>query len=87
MAELGKFDAHLQRWVTAQPYQVGVFGSSSNNRAWTVHQELDAYFKAKKAVFTQSTRTIQLGTINASQVTDILALAGVDIPAAATASI
>lgn len=84
VAELGKFDAHLQRWVTAQPYQVGVFGSSSNNRAWTVHQELDAYFKAKKAVFTQSTRTIQLGTINASQVTDILALAGVDIPAAAT---
>ncbi|MDG3575971.1 DUF4815 domain-containing protein [Rhizobium sp. YJ-22] len=84
VAELGKFDAHLQRWVTAQPYQVGVFGSSSNNRAWTIHQELDAYFKVRRPVFTQSTRTIELGTIQATALTDILALAGVDIPAAAT---
>ncbi len=84
VAELGKFDQFAQRWVTQQPYQVGVFGSSSNNRAWTVHQELDAYFRVRKAKFTQSTRTVTLGTIAAAAVTDILALAGFEIPSTAT---
>lgn len=85
VAELGKFDAAAQRWVTAQPYQIGVFGSSSNNRAWTIHQEFDAYFKAYKAKMTSASRTVQLGTIAAVAVTDLIGLAGVDIPEAATA--
>lgn len=84
VAELSKFDQFSQRWVTQQPYQVGVFGSSSNNRAWTVHQELDAYFKARKAKFTEASRTITLGTIAAEDVTDILVRAGVEIPSTAT---
>jgi hypothetical protein len=84
VAELGKFDQYLQRWVTQQPYQVGVFGSSSNNRAWTTHHELDAYFAAMKAKFTEASRTVTLGTIAAANVTDILALAGVEIPSTAT---
>ncbi|TAA54813.1 DUF4815 domain-containing protein [Shinella sp. JR1-6] len=84
VAELGKFDPYLQRWVTQQAYQVGVCGGSSNNRAWTIYQELDVYFAALKAKFTEASRTVTLGTIAAENVTDILALAGVEIPTAAT---
>ena len=84
VAELGKFDQFLQRFVTQQPYQVGVFGGSSNNRAWTKYQELDQYFKIRKAKFTEASRTVTLGTIAAEDVTEILALAGVEIPSTAT---
>jgi hypothetical protein len=84
VAEIGKRDHAAGTWVTQQPYQVGVFGSSSNNRAWTVHQELDAYFHILKAKFTEASRTVTLGTVTAEQVTEILALAGVEIPSTAT---
>lgn len=84
VAEIGKFDQFAQRWVTEQPYQIGVFGSSSNNRAWTVHQELDAYFTILRAKFTEASRTVTLGTITAAHVTELLALAGVEIPSTAT---
>lgn len=84
VAEIGKYDQFAGRSVTEQPYQIGVFGGSSNNRAWTVYQKLDAYFAAMKAKFTEASRTISLGTIAAANVTDLLALAGVEIPSTAT---
>lgn len=84
VAEISKYDQFSQTWVTQQPYQIGVFGSSSNNRAWTIHQEIDAYFHILKAKFTEASRTVTLGTVTAEQVTEILALAGVEIPSTAT---
>ena len=32
VGELGQFDTFLQKWVTSQPYQIGVLLSSSNNK-------------------------------------------------------
>lgn len=37
VAEMGKFDASQQKWVTLQPYVVGVLLSSSNASTWTAH--------------------------------------------------
>lgn len=44
-AGIGEFDATAQQWVTAQPYQIGVLLSSSNNRTWTTHQTKDLAFR------------------------------------------
>lgn len=42
---IGEFDASVQQWVSAQPYQIGVLLSSSNNRTWTAHQTQDLTFR------------------------------------------
>lgn len=52
MAELGKYDAVHERWVTSQPYQVGVLLSSSNASTWTPHQDRDLTFRLLGARFT-----------------------------------
>lgn len=44
-AGIGEFDAAAQQWVAAQPYQIGVLLSSSNNRTWTAHQTKDLAFR------------------------------------------
>ncbi len=65
IAELGKFDAARERWVTAQPYQVGVLLSSSNASTWTAHQDADLTFELLAADYTESTRLIELGEAQA----------------------
>ena len=51
IAEMGKFDSNSQRWVTAQPYTVGVLLSSSNASTWTAHQDRDLAFRLLAANF------------------------------------
>jgi hypothetical protein len=80
VAELGKYDSNASRFVTAQPYTVGVLLSSSNASTWTPHQEKDLTFRLVGAAFTATQQTINLGSITAANMTDLQALAPVDLP-------
>ncbi|MDR2164577.1 MAG: DUF4815 domain-containing protein [Zoogloeaceae bacterium] len=83
VAELGKYDAQSGKWVTSQPYQIGVLLSSSNAATWTAHQDRDLAFRLLEARFTETTRVIDLGVAEVNDATDLMALAVVDIPDAA----
>ncbi|NCA71717.1 MAG: hypothetical protein EOM91_16880 [Sphingobacteriia bacterium] len=61
VGEIGKFDAVAQKWVTEQPYQVGVLLSSSNNRTWTPHQTMDLTFRLIAADYDVETNTTEVG--------------------------
>jgi hypothetical protein len=80
VAELGKFDSVANRFVTAQPYTVGVLLSSSNASTWTAHQEKDMTFRLVGASFTATEQTFNLGSLTVSSMTDLQVLAPVDLP-------
>lgn len=84
VAELGKFDPTAQRFITSQPYQVGVLLSSSNASTWTAHQDKDMAFRLLGCAFTATSRTIALGTSTVSDASDFLAQMSVEIPATGT---
>ena len=81
ISELGKYDTSLKKWITSQPYQVGVLLSSSNNSTWTAHQDKDMTFELLGAKFNSPTKSINLGSVNVSALTDIVAKYSVDTPA------
>lgn len=85
IAEMGKFDADAQRWITSQPYTVGVMLSSSNASTWTVHQDRDMAFRIRRAAYSETTRTINLGQVAVSAATDLLLMSYADRPASNTA--
>lgn len=84
IATLGEFDPALQKWTTAQPYQVGVMFSSSNGTTWTAHQTSDLWFRLLACRFTASSRTVPLGSLTASQVSDLVGLFSAERPDSAT---
>ena len=84
VAELGKYDPVALRWITSQPYTVGVMLSSSNASSWTVHQDRDMAFRILKPSFSQTTRTINLGTVAVVDATDLLLMSYGDRPASNT---
>lgn len=81
IAELGKWDSTNGRWVTQQPYQIGVLLSSSNASTWTAHQDRDLTFRLLARRYTQTERVVDLGTVNVSAATDIVVLPMADNPA------
>lgn len=84
VAELGRFDQFAQEWVTAQPYTVGTLLSSSNASTWTPHQEMDLCFRLNAASFASTSRTIDLGTLTVSNMSDIVPYAPVYLPSGET---
>ncbi|MFP3032205.1 MAG: hypothetical protein ACEY3M_14115, partial [Wolbachia sp.] len=78
IAELGKYDSVNSRWVTSQPYQVGVLLSSSNASTWTPHQNLDLTFRLLAATFTESSHVIDLGKVTANNTSDLIVLTNVE---------
>ena len=84
IASLGQFDAAAQKWVTAQPYQIGVMFSSSNGTTWTAHQISDLWFRLLGCRFTATSRTVPLGSLTASQVSDLVGLFNAERPDSAT---
>ncbi|MDN5248414.1 MAG: hypothetical protein QWI36_04745 [Wolbachia endosymbiont of Tyrophagus putrescentiae] len=78
IAELSKYDSVNNRWVTSQPYQVGVLLSSSNASTWTPHQNLDLTFRLLAAKFTENSTTVNLGKISTDKTSDLIALANVE---------
>jgi len=83
VAELGKYDPRTG-WVTAQPYQIGVLLSSSNGITWTPHQTQDLTFRLLGCRFSQTSKTVSLGQYPVTDLSDVMALAGVERPAAGT---
>ncbi len=81
VAQLGEWDTLNSRWVTQQPYQVGVLLSSSNASTWTAHQDKDLAFKLLARKYTQATRTIPLGVVAVVGATDLVVNAMVESPA------
>lgn len=84
VAELGKFDAFQQRWVTSQPYQIGVLLSSSNASTWTAHQDRDLAFALHRAVFAENEKTVVLGTVAVTDATDLMVLTTAELPSSVT---
>lgn len=85
VAELGKFDANAQRWITSQPYTVGVLLSSSNAVTWTAHQDRDLAFRVLRAEFEQADlMDVPLGSVSVSGATDLLLLSYSERPDSAT---
>lgn len=82
IAELGKVDSDAGRWITSQPYQVGVLLSSSNANTWTVHQDRDLRFRLLAAAYTEAERVIDLGTADLVAATDLMVLGYADRPSA-----
>ncbi len=78
VAELGKYDAVNSRWVTSQPYQVGVLLSSSNASTWTPHQNLDLTFRLLAAKFSENSHVVDLGKVTANNVSDLIVLTNVE---------
>lgn len=83
IAELGKWDNTASRWVTSQPYQVGVLLSSSNASTWTPHQDRDLAFRLLAAHPTETAKTLALGSVAVTNATDLMLLALADSPTAA----
>lgn len=81
VAELGEWDVTAQRWVTSQPYQVGVLLSSSNASTWTAHQDKDLTFELLAAEYTETERLIDLGSVEVADATDLMVQAAVHQPA------
>ena len=84
VAELGKWDSANSRWVTSQPYQVGVLLSSSNASTWTAHQDRDMTFRLHKAVFSEVEKTVALGNVAVTGATDLMLLATDELPSSVT---
>jgi len=81
VAELGKYDP-ASGWITEQPYQIGVLLSSSNASTWTPHNDRDLAFRLLGARFNSLTATVPLGSISATDASDLIAVASVERPAA-----
>jgi hypothetical protein len=84
IARLGQRDLETLKYVTSQPYQVGVMLSSSNAVTWTAHQEQDLTFRLVGAAFTQTTRTLNLGNVAVTNATDMAVRATVQNPSSTT---
>lgn len=87
VAEMGKFDAVAQKWVSSQPYTVGVLLSSSNASTWTAHQDRDLAFRLLGAVFAPATdasgtKTVDLGAVPVADATDMMLMSLAEIPSA-----
>lgn len=80
IAELGKYDNVASRWITSQPYTVGVLLSSSNAVSWTVHQDRDMKFRILKAQYSASSRTIELGSVTVTDATDLMLMGFAERP-------
>lgn len=80
VAEIGKFDAIAQQWITEQPYSIGVLLSSSNASTWTAHQDRDMTFRLLEASYTATSRTVALGSVGVVGATDLLLLSYAERP-------
>jgi len=84
IAEIGKSDPWYGRWVTSQPYQVGVLLSSSNASAWTPHQDKDMTFRLLRAAYVVEPLNVELGSVEVHNATDLILMGVTEQPAAAT---
>ncbi len=82
IAKLGGFDADLQRFVTTHPYIVGPRFSSVNAETWTAHQDEALAFRIVANTYPVTTKTIELGSFNLVDCSDLQVRAAVELPSA-----
>lgn len=78
VATLGHFDSTNQAWVTTQPYEIGVLFSSSNNKAWTAHQDQDLAFQLLAAQFAVTRLEIPLADVEVTAADYLMVFAVAD---------
>lgn len=79
-ARLGAFDAAHQKYVTSQPYTIGVMLTSSNASTWTASQNDDLTFRLVAAKFGPLTKAVPLGSFDLVHCSDLQVRAVVDLP-------
>lgn len=85
IATLGEYDVDNAQWVTAQPYQVGVLLSSSNNSTWTAHQASDLTFRLVGSSYDidiSNTKVVSLQSVSVTDADTLMVMAAVDRPTA-----
>lgn len=87
IGEIGKYDQFAQTWITAQPFTIGTLLSSSNAKTWTPHQDMDLCFRLNAASFTSTSKTVDLGTLSVTNMSDLQPFAPVYLPSAGTNTI
>uniref|UniRef100_UPI00235ED2DD DUF4815 domain-containing protein n=2 Tax=unclassified Bartonella TaxID=2645622 RepID=UPI00235ED2DD len=80
LAKLGDFDAEHQRYVSSHPYVTGPRFSSVNARSWTAHQDEALAFRVLAARYTQTEKTIDLGTFDLVDCSDLQIRAAIELP-------
>ncbi|WP_378952066.1 DUF4815 domain-containing protein [Mesorhizobium sp. ANAO-SY3R2] len=83
VAALGGFDIDLQRKVTAHPYPIGPRLDGVNGRSWTAHQGEALSFRLVAARYPVTTKTVNLGSFNLVDCSDLQVRAAVELPSAA----
>lgn len=81
VAELGKFDAEANQWVTSQPYDVGTLLSSADAQSWLPHPDRDLWFKLYCRNYFGGEAEIPLGSVNVVNASDLVLLADDYAPA------
>ncbi|MFC5760521.1 DUF4815 domain-containing protein [Rhizobium sp. GCM10022189] len=82
IAKLGGFDADQQKWVTVHPYVTGPRFSSVNAATWTAHQDEALTFRVVAAKFATLTKTVELGSFDLVDCSDLQVRAAVELPSA-----
>lgn len=72
ISELGQFDQNKQQYVASMTYNVGVLLSSINASTWTAHQSKKLAFRMYARKYTESNKIIDLGSVQANNITDIV---------------
>ena len=80
IATLGQYDTEHGHWITSQPYAIGVLLSSSNAVTWTPHQISDLAFRLLSPVFSETSKTVNLGNVSVIGATDLMVLADIYLP-------
>lgn len=91
IAGVGEFDAAEQRWVTSQPYQIGVLLTSSNGSTWTPHQTQDLAFRLITCDYNvetnvieegETTKVVELPDVTVANADHLVVMAAVERPTA-----
>lgn len=84
IAELGEYDVQYGRWVSNQPYEIGVLLSSANAQTWTPHQDRDLWMGLQRTRITAANRNrvVPLGAVAVTDATDLMVLGNHLTPAA-----
>ncbi|WP_375616739.1 DUF4815 domain-containing protein [Bartonella sp. AP58NXGY] len=80
LAKLGDFDAEHQRYVSSHPYVTGPRFSSVNAQSWTAHQDEALAFRVLAARYRQTEKTIDLGTFDLVDCSDLQVRAAIELP-------
>lgn len=80
IAKLDGFDQELRRPVSSHPYVVGPRFSSVNAETWTAHQDEALAFRLVAARYPVTTKTVNLGTFELVDCSDLQVRAAVELP-------